>query len=98
MFADNISLSRIRSGDLLYLFLQVHYGSAISHHDFLSYPHPKIGVFLENIFEHGTVTPLEGCPFCLFLYLEKMKKERRKSIKIIKIQHMKNSYKKETVI
>ncbi|WP_433946858.1 type III PLP-dependent enzyme [Paenibacillus sp. SN-8-1] len=42
VFADNIPLSRIRSGDLIMFVLAGAYGWAISHHDFLSHPHPKM--------------------------------------------------------
>ncbi|MNH77458.1 L-glutamyl-[BtrI acyl-carrier protein] decarboxylase [compost metagenome] len=42
VFADNIPLSRIRSGDLLIFVLAGAYGWAISHHDFLSHPHPQL--------------------------------------------------------
>ncbi|RUT36589.1 type III PLP-dependent enzyme [Paenibacillus zeisoli] len=42
VFAENIPVSSIRSGDLIMFVLTGAYGWAISHHDFLSHPHPKL--------------------------------------------------------
>ncbi|USB31596.1 type III PLP-dependent enzyme [Paenibacillus sp. YPG26] len=42
VFADHVHLPKVRSGDLLLFILAGAYGWAISHHDFLSHPHPQL--------------------------------------------------------
>lgn len=42
VLAENAAIGRVRSGDVLLFVLAGAYGWSISHHDFLSHPHPEM--------------------------------------------------------
>ncbi|MBD0383534.1 type III PLP-dependent enzyme [Paenibacillus sedimenti] len=48
VFAEEVSVSRIRSGDIVLFALAGAYGWAISHHEFLSHPHPEMVYWKES--------------------------------------------------
>jgi|GEM_PF-5324991 Diaminopimelate decarboxylase len=42
VLAEDAAIGRVRSGDVLLFVLAGAYGWSISHHDFLSHPHPEM--------------------------------------------------------
>ncbi|MBW7461511.1 siderophore biosynthesis PLP-dependent protein, partial [Paenibacillus sepulcri] len=55
ILAGDVPVERLRIGDILLFTIAGAYGWTISHHDFLSHPHPG-RLYLDNEYEGGKVS------------------------------------------